>query len=224
MPLLVLVAEDDLGTRLAISDYLQQLGYGVMAAANGREALQLLYQFHPHLVITDVIMPEIDGYGLIRQIRQQPALRLLPVIFLTARNQTAERVMGYQLGCDAYLPKPFELEELGAIVRNLLERTQVVQTEWQFQRQTAESSFSNLAMTTGPKVPSPTSLTIDLTDREGEVLTLLSQGHSNAQIGTHLHLSPRTIEKYVSRLLRKTNTNNRAELAGFAVEHHLIHE
>jgi DNA-binding NarL/FixJ family response regulator len=222
MPLLILVAEDDLGTRLAVSDYLEQQGYTALSASNGEDALKLLYEFHPHLVITDVMMPKMDGYRLIRQIRQEPALRLLPVIFLTARNEVTERVMGYQLGCDVYLPKPFELDELGAIVRNLLDRAQAVQGEWQFQRQIGQAQPNSQGSQS--KDPFPLNNSVDLTDREKQILAPLSQGLSNIQIGQSLHLSPRTIEKYVSRLLRKTDTNNRAELVRFALEHDLIEE
>lgn len=213
MPLLILLAEDHFGTRLSVGDYLRYLGYGVVAAKDGQEALSCLYEFHPHLVITDVLMPNLDGYALIEEIRKQPALRLLPVIFLTARDTTAQRIKGYQMGCDVYLPKPFELEELGAIVRNLLERSQVVQAERQFQRSPTLAEPAAFAS----QAPS-----IHLSDREQEVLGLLSQGLSNSQIGTNLHLSARTVEKYVSSLLRKTDTTNRAELVRFSLEHRLI--
>jgi DNA-binding NarL/FixJ family response regulator len=214
MPLLILVAEDDFGTRLAIHDYLQYLGYGVLAVSNGCEALKMLYEFHPHLVITDVMMPKMDGYALIQEIRKQPMLRLLPVIFLTARDDTSYRIKGYQLGCDAYLPKPFEMEELGAIVRNLLERSQMIQMEQHFR----PLALTEPAIGLGETVTAP----LILSDREQEVLGLLSQGLSNIQIGEKLHLSARTVEKYVSSLLRKTNTINRAELVRFALQHHLI--
>jgi DNA-binding NarL/FixJ family response regulator len=212
MPLQVLVVEDDFGTRIAIHDYLEYLGYGVLTASNGQEALKIIYEFQPHLVITDVMMPRLDGYGLIQEIRKQPTLRLLPVIFLTARDETLHRIKGYQLGCDIYLPKPFEMEELGAIVRNLLERSQLIQSEHNFRLTpvTASSTGAN------PSVP------LHLSDREQEVLGLLSQGLSNTQIGEQLHLSARTVEKYVSSLLRKTETTNRAELVRFALQHHLI--
>ena len=213
MPLQILVAEDDFGTRLAIHDYLEYLGYGVLAASNGQEALKLIYEFHPQLLITDVVMPYLDGYGLIQEIRKQPSLRLLPVIFLTARDQTPHRIKGYQLGCDAYLIKPFEMEELGAIVRNLLERSQLVQTEQQFR--------TRPLMESQPSPPSD--LGFELSDREQEVLGFLSQGLSNTQIGEQLHLSSRTVEKYVSSLLRKTETMNRAELVRFALKHHLVY-
>lgn len=214
MPLTILVAEDDLGTRLSISDYLESSGYSVVAAENGADALSLLDVHQPHLIVTDVAMPLMDGYEFVRHVRRRPALRLLPIVFLTGRTETTERVKGYQLGCDVYLAKPFELPELGAIVRNLLDRSQMIETEWR-SRQGFESSAE-----VGEKPIADVS--IALTDREKEVLALLSDGLSNIQIGNQLHLSARTVEKHVSSLLRKTETSNRAELVRFAMEHHLV--
>ena len=122
MPLTVLVADDDLGTRLSIGDYLEICGYSVITAQNGKEALGLVEEYQPHLIVTDVTMPEMDGYEFVRRVRLRPAFRLLPVIFLTERTSTQERIRGYQLGADNYLRKPFELEELGAVIRSLLDR------------------------------------------------------------------------------------------------------
>lgn len=216
MPLTILVAEDDLGTRLSISDYLECSGYSVVSAENGIDAIVLLETHQPHLIVTDVSMPLMDGYELVRQVRRQPALRLLPIVFLTGRTDTNERVRGYQLGCDIYLAKPFELPELGAIVRNLLDRTQMIETNWR-----SRQEFETSAEGTERERPIP-DLKIAFTDREKEVLTLLSDGLSNIQIGDRLHLSSRTVEKHVSSLLRKTETSNRAELVRFAMEHHLV--
>lgn len=218
MPLLILIAEDDKGTRMAIYDYLEQSGYGAIAAENGKQALEMVAKYQPHLIITDIAMPLMDGYEFVRQVRQQPALRLLPVIFLTARNSTSERIRGYQLGCDLYLPKPFELEELAAVVRNLLERSQLIESEWRSRLQATDKPTPPLQTATS----SSTSLDLSLTPREQEVLILITTGLSNAQIGATLHLSPRTIEKYVSSLLRKTATSNRAELVHFAMQHQLV--
>ncbi len=92
MALLILVVEDDPGTQLAISDYLQLKGYDVLKTASGEMALTLVEEYQPHLVITDVMMPLMDGYELVRRLRQRPILRLLPVIFLTARHQTDDRI------------------------------------------------------------------------------------------------------------------------------------
>ncbi len=219
MPLTILVVDDDLGTRLSISDYLELSGYMVITAKQGREALQLVDQYKPHLIVTDIAMPEMDGYELIRQVRTRPIFRLLPVIFLTARTSIEERIRGYQLGCDNYLPKPFELEELGVVIRSLLERSQLIEAEWRSRLQpnpSGESEGENAS-----KIPEVV-VDIGLTPREQQVLDLITEGLSNVQIGKRLHLSPRTIEKYVSSLLRKTNSNNRAELVRFALQNHLI--
>ncbi len=209
MALLILVADDDAGIRLAVKDYLELAGYSVVTAQNGEEALSLLDSYHPHLLVSDIKMPKKDGYALVRHLRQRPEFRLLPVIFLTERSSTSERIQGYQVGCDVYLPKPFEMDELQAVIRNLLERSQMMQSEWRFSEQKGQNA-----------TPSPLEAT--LTEREIQVLNLLTKGLSNGEIGHQLHLSPRTIEKYVSSLLRKSNTSNRAELVRFTLENHLI--
>ncbi len=222
MPLTILVADDDLGTRLAVSDYLELAGYFVVMAEDGKKALAQVDQYQPHLIVTDVVMPQMDGYELVRQVRLKPSLRLLPVIFLTARTNTEERIRGYQLGCDAYLPKPFELPELGAVIRNLLERSQLIQSEWRLHTQ-PQSDDGVVDERLPPRTHAIAMVkNLDLTLREQGVLSFLTEGLSNNQIGDRLHLSSRTVEKYVSSLLRKTNTSNRAELVRFAMDHHLI--
>ncbi|WRH66902.1 MAG: response regulator transcription factor [Planktothrix sp. GU0601_MAG3] len=221
MPLTILVVDDDLGTRLSISDYLDISGYSVIAAENGREALRLVEQYQPHLIVTDIGMPEMDGYELIKQVRARPVFRLLPVIFLTAHTSTKERIRGYQLGCDNYLPKPFELEELGVVIRALLERSQLIESEWRVRLSdpVTDAPDGNLDPVATKLQPT---LEIGLTQREHQVLELLAEGLSNIAIGDHLHLSPRTVEKYVSSLLRKTDSNNRTELIRFALKNNLI--
>jgi len=171
-------------------------------------------------------MPRMNGYELVRRVRQQSAFRLLPVILLTARTKTQERILGYQSGCDLYLPKPFELEELAAAIRNLLERSQIIQSECRFfhQEEISVSTYTkeeNGHISVSTQVQNSQVLT-PLTAREKEVLELLTHGFSNVEIGNHLHLSPRTVEKYVSSLLRKTETCNRAELVRFAMKHGLV--
>jgi DNA-binding NarL/FixJ family response regulator len=215
MALLILIADDDPGIRLAVSDYLEMSGYSVITAANGKEAISLLDKYHPHLLVSDIKMPMIDGYELVKQIRKKPEFRIVPVIFLTERNSTAARIKGYTSGCDLYLPKPFEMEELGAIVRSLLDRSQVIQSEWILSNQQQGKLYaldeSKLLMEK-----------LNFTPREREVLILLTQGLSNGEIGEKLFLSPRTVEKYVSRLLKKTNMNNRKELLRFSLENQLV--
>ncbi len=243
MPLTILVADDDFATRLSITDYLEINGYSVIAAENGKEALGLVDEFQPHLIVTDITMPEMDGYEFVRRVRTRPAFRLLPVIFLTERTSTQERIRGYQMGCDNYLAKPFELQELGAVIRSLLDRYALIaqapsrsqkpepmpaeapsrangkpETDFLTQKSnTGDSLRDSSASRASPSQNAPT-----LTPRERQVLDLLTEGLSNIQIGSRLHLSPRTVEKHVSSLFRKTESNNRAELVRFAMEHHLV--
>ncbi|MEG4301620.1 response regulator transcription factor [Microcoleus sp. D3_18a_C4] len=243
MPLTILVADDDFATRLSITDYLEISGYSVIPAENGKEALGLVEEFQPHLIVTDITMPEMDGYEFVRRVRTRPAFRLLPVIFLTERTSTQERIRGYQMGCDNYLAKPFELQELGAVIRSLLDRYALIAqapshspkpeptpTEARSRANSQpEADFFTQKSNTGDSLrdssasrPSPSQNAPSLTQREREVLELLTEGLSNIQIGDRLHLSPRTVEKHVSRLFRKTDSNNRAELVRFAMEHHLV--
>jgi len=111
---------------------------------------------------------------------------------------------------------------------------QMIELEWRSARAAASSlepqpssaiasEVSPVTQSTAEKVTRQTALSdLNLTQREREVLRVVADGQSNVQIGEQLHLSPRTIEKYVSSLLRKTDTNNRAELVRFAMDHHLL--
>jgi DNA-binding NarL/FixJ family response regulator len=234
MPLTILIVDDDLGIRTSIGDYLEIAGYSVVSATNGQEALPLVDQYQPQLIITDVIMPQMDGYELVQCVRKRPAFRLLPVIFLTARNKMEERIRGYQVGADLYMPKPFELEELGVVVRHFLDRyALMLRPPFSFPLEWSNPEISGSLTSTHPSPDTPTEETfgfgyranspkIDLKPREQQVLDLLTKGLSNAQIGDRLFLSPRTIEKYVSSLLQKTETCNRSELVRFALENHLV--
>ncbi|HBE21468.1 MAG TPA: DNA-binding response regulator [Cyanobacteria bacterium UBA11149] len=230
MPFTILVADDNVGTRLSVSDYLEMLGYIVIRAENGEEALSLIDKYHPHLLVADINMPKMDGYQLVRHVRAKPAFRLLPVIFLTERGTTEERIMGYQLGCDLYLPKPFEMQELGAVIRSLLERSQIMQAEWRMSiaggkpiPTSVPETISNHQDNVSPEHEIVFDVnTIALSEREQQVLNLLTQGLSNSNIGKRMHLSPRTIEKYVSSILRKTGKNNRSEVIRFALQNHLV--
>lgn len=221
MPLLILIAEDDPGIRLAIKDYLEMSGYSAIMAENGAKALLMMEKYHPHLLISDIKMPQKNGYELVKEIRQRPEFRLLPVIFLTEYGSKKQRIMGYQAGCDIYLPKPFEMDELEAVIRNLLERSQIIHSEIRFSSGQTHVTSSQSEEKESSQIEDLVH-SLELTSREQEVLVLVAKGYSNMDVGHHLHLSHRTIEKYVSSLLRKTDTNNRAELIRFSWEHHLL--
>ena len=117
----ILVVDDE--TRLAhlVRGYLEQDGYEVATAGNGREALLISREFAPDLIVLDLMMPEMDGWEFMRHLRRE---RDTPVIMLTARVDENDRVAGLEIGADDYLTKPFSPRELMARVRAVLRRTQ----------------------------------------------------------------------------------------------------
>jgi DNA-binding response OmpR family regulator len=119
------MVDDDPNICSLVKDYLESKGYAVLTAGNGVEAMRLMMFHHPHLLICDIKMPQKNGYRLLSELRQLPEFRLLPVILLTELDDSESRIQGYEVGCDVYLPKPFDLAELLAIIRNLLVERQL---------------------------------------------------------------------------------------------------
>ena len=121
----ILVVDDDSNIAELVSLYLIKEGYDTERALNGREALRQMQKFSPNLVILDVMMPEMDGYETCREIRKQSSV---PVIMLTAKGETFDKVLGLELGADDYIVKPFDNKELVARVKAVLRRTQAKET------------------------------------------------------------------------------------------------
>jgi len=120
---LALVVDDDELYRERASKAMRELGLDVVTANNGVEALGKALQRRPDVILSDVTMPEMDGWQLLRLIRSRPHLAQIPVIFLTRLTSDGERLRGYRLGVDDYVGKPFTAAELGARVRRIVERT-----------------------------------------------------------------------------------------------------
>jgi DNA-binding response OmpR family regulator len=117
----ILVVDDEKKLRDLLRVYLEQEGYRVVEAADGRAALYVARVEKPDLVLLDVMMPELGGYDFLRAFSKESST---PVIFLTARIEEAEKVLGLELGADDYITKPFNVRELIARVRAVLRRTQ----------------------------------------------------------------------------------------------------
>jgi len=222
----LLLVDDEPGLREAVQAYLEDSSFNVQAASNAREAWEMLQKKTPDLVISDVMMPQVNGYQFLKQMRDDPRFKALPVVFLTARGMKSDRIQGYQAGCDAYLSKPFDPDELVAIVENLLERRAATSqasgsgTELEdIARQVAE--IRGMLQSTGGIAQTPPPIRIDLTPREQSVLDLVAAGLMNKEIARRLETSVRNVEKYVSRLFSKTGTNSRTELVRYALEHGL---
>ncbi|KPQ40046.1 MAG: response regulator [Phormidium sp.] len=224
----LLLVDDEPGLREAVQAYLSQSGFTVDVATNGQEGWDKLQQDIPDLVITDIMMPEVDGYQLLKQMREDPRLKSIPVVFLTARGMTSDRIQGYQARCDAYISKPFDPDELVAVVENLLARRSNVTEGFEdgetpdiatLARQIQEIKELLTHKSAIPQKSDP--VQIDLTPREESVLELVAQGLMNKEIASRLETSVRNVEKYVSRLFSKTGTNSRTELVRYALENGL---
>ena len=123
-PAKILIADDEPHIRRILQFLLEQAGYEVTAAADGQEALDLLGRQPPDLVLLDVMMPHLDGFAVLQQIRADRETQRLPVIMLTARDENRARVKGLKGGANDYVAKPFDHEELLARVANMLETCQ----------------------------------------------------------------------------------------------------
>lgn len=118
----ILVADDDAWILRMVTTVLEKRGYSVETAVDGDEALSRAMTRRPDLLITDVMMPKVDGWALVRQLRSHADLAMMPVIFLTALSSENDRIRGFRLGADDYVVKPFRFEELELRVAKTLRR------------------------------------------------------------------------------------------------------
>jgi DNA-binding NarL/FixJ family response regulator len=199
----LLLIDDDPNLILLVRDYLEFRGYEVLTADNGKEALDLLAQNLPDMIVCDIMMPEMDGYALIENIRKNPRTSWIPVLFLSARGQSQDRIKGLNLGADVYMVKPFEPEELVAQVESSLKQTN---------RLLLHSDGGDDSSSI--QVPA----SVELTPTELKVVQLVARGLANREIAIQMNVSQRTIESHVSNMLGKTGLSNRTELARWAIE------
>ncbi|HID50778.1 MAG TPA: response regulator transcription factor [Anaerolineae bacterium] len=160
----ILVIEDEERIRQFLQRGLSFEGYRVDVASDGQTGLDLAYENPPDLVLLDLMLPEMDGLEVCRQIRQ---VSDVPILMLTAKETIEDRVVGLDAGADDYLVKPFAFDELMARVRALLRRTQPVQPQ--------VYRFADLELDTGTRQGRRGGRTFDLTAKEYELLELFMQ-------------------------------------------------
>ena len=117
---IILIADDEASIRRILETRLKMIGYEVVTAADGEEAVAAFNKHNPDLVVLDIMMPKMDGYGVTREIRRTSDV---PIIILTALGDVSERITGLELGADDYVVKPFSPKELEARVKTVLRRT-----------------------------------------------------------------------------------------------------
>jgi two-component system alkaline phosphatase synthesis response regulator PhoP/two-component system response regulator VicR len=121
MPKKILAVDDEKHIVRLVQINLLKEGYEVVTATNGREAVEAVAQHNPDLIVMDVMMPELDGFGALEIIKADPKTSKIPVIMLTAKAQDADVFKGWQSGADLYLTKPFNPSELITFVRRIFD-------------------------------------------------------------------------------------------------------
>jgi DNA-binding response OmpR family regulator len=119
MPRKILVVDDTRNVQVLLSDFLSSQGFEILAAYDGREALEVVHSAAPDLILLDIMMPRMDGYQFITHLRRESSI---PVIMITAKQQEGDVIRGFELGADDYITKPFRMRELLVRMRAVLRR------------------------------------------------------------------------------------------------------
>lgn len=204
----VLIVDDDITLQTALTRRLETQGFEVLNAMNAAEALEYFEQNPPDVVVSDVLMPEMDGFEFCRQLRSIPSGQLVPFIFLSSLGAVESRIHGHAIGADDYLVKPFHPKELIAKIYHLLERLEKIHSE-------VDRLVGNLRSQQSPESePDP----LPLTPAEEKVFWEVMQGYTNKQVGERLFISPRTVQTHLSNILSKLELESRAQLIRYAFE------
>jgi DNA-binding NarL/FixJ family response regulator len=177
----VLVVDDDEGCRELISTLLGRAGFTTVMAANGAEAMESARRHLPGIVLLDVRLPDVSGYEICHQLREEFGNRLAIVFLSGERTEAFDLAAGLLIGADDYVIKPFSADELLARLRRRLPR-----------REASSEAF-------------------DLTKRELQVLGLLSAGRSQKEIATDLIISSKTVAAHVQHILGKLGVHSRTQ-------------
>lgn len=188
----VLVADDDEPTRILLADALDGIGCTVIVAERGDAALELARRYRPDAALLDVVMPGLSGYELCPLLRDEFGESLAIVLVSGVRTEGIDRIAGLLLGADDFVVKPFDLNELLARVRRLLERS----------RRPPEMER--------------------LTAREVEVLTLLAQGFGQDDVAEKLVISAKTVGTHIQHVLVKLRVHSRAQAVAAAYRYGLL--
>jgi DNA-binding response OmpR family regulator len=205
----ILIVDDEQSIREIVSVYLARAGYEVLTASDGVEALEILAERTPALVVLDLMLPEVDGYEITRHLRAHGDV---PIIMLTARRQETDRILGLEMGADDYVVKPFSPRELVSRVKAVLRRVQSSTGE---QKELA-LSFGALRIDPETRQVEVDGDVKDLTVKEFDLLWTLArhpqQVLSRSQLldlvwGTSEYIDPSTVTVHVHRLRERIETD-----------------
>ncbi|HMP83960.1 MAG TPA: response regulator [Verrucomicrobiota bacterium] len=190
----ILVIEDEPEMRRNISTILRLERFQPLTAENGRTGLELAKKELPDLILCDVMMPELDGHGVLQALRADTATAAIPFIFLTAKGEKEDLRSGMNLGADDYLTKPVLKAELLKAITARLQRSE----------QTAQREFKPDFSSHEPLIK------LGLTPRAAETLLWAAQGKTNADIATILGISESTVKKHMLEVFEKLGVETRS--------------
>ena len=199
----ILIVDDDKNIAELLKIYLEKENFATVTAFDGLEAIALFNQEHPSLVLLDIMLPKLDGWQVCRHIRESSAT---PVIMLSAKGETFDKVLGFDLGCDDYIVKPFDAKEVIARVRAVLRRAQPMETEKK------ELVFENLSININSYIMKVNGVQADTPPKELELIYHLAS-HPNRVFtrnqlldevwGFDYYGDSRTVDVHVKRLREK---------------------
>lgn len=198
----ILIIEDEPEMRRNLLTILRMEKFTATGAENGRVGIDLAKRDRPDLILCDVMMPEVDGYGVLQALRQDPATVTTPFIFLTAKGEKPDVRTGMNLGADDYLTKPVAKADLLGAIAARLER----------QQQQAQQEFKPNFASYEPL------LSLGLTPRVAEVLLWVAQGKTNADIATILGISESTVKKHMLEVFENLGVETRSAATLRALE------
>ena len=203
----ILVIEDEPEMLRNMLTILKMEGYKTLSAENGKLGLELAARERPDMILCDVMMPELDGYGVLEALRASEETMAIPFLFLTARAEKQDLRTGMNLGADDYLTKPVDADDLLAAIETRFarheERERVAQSQVEF-----EPDFSSARPLES----------LGLTVREAEVLLWVAQGKSNSDVSGILGATEGTIKKHLEHIFEKLGVETRSAAALRAIE------
>jgi DNA-binding NarL/FixJ family response regulator len=198
----ILIIEDEPEMRRNIATVLRFEKYEALVAENGRAGLELARKAKPDLILCDVMMPQLDGYGVLQALREDAELSLIPFIFLTAKGEKDDLRSGMNLGADDYLTKPVAKADLLRAIEARFRRSE------QHNKREFKPDFSSFEPL----------LKLGLTPRAAEALLWVAQGKTNQDIGTILGISESTVKKHMLEIFEKLGVETRSAAALRALE------
>lgn len=206
----VLMIDNEEKTLMVTKNYFSTIGIQIIPVQTISNAWLELEKECLECIIVDIVMPNNEAYNFIEEVKKNKKFQYIPFVLLTAKGLTEDRIMGYKLGCSAYLSKPFDPEELQSIVENIISKKkkflQAIITNYVILKEirlTLKQTYKNCLSN---------QIKLNLNSQERLILTEILIGKSIKDIASELRISKRNVEKYITRILDKTQTKSTSEL------------